>query len=185
MPYSYNFALVMYPFVVAATHTPIGASCTQYSCMSLPWWITMGGHCRPTAFTNVKMVDVSPCSPLTCVTLDVPSSPTTNCSLGTFCTPVSSPDQIWSGAVILRSSSTFSYSLNHFLMFGSLAHCAHAVDKLIDLHTFILGWCCRKNLAHLYLAFFVFVLKSFILFISANCQANFLTLLIISGKPAF
>ena len=64
-------------------------------------------------------------------------------------------------------------------MFGTLAHCTHEVDK------FILGWHFRKNLAHLYLAFFVFVLKPFILFISANCQANFLTLLIISWKPAF
>ena len=70
-------------------------------------------------------------------------------------------------------------------MFGSLAHCAHAVDKFIDLCTFILRWHFRKNLAHLYPAFFVFALKPFILFISANCQANFLTLLIISGKPAF
>ena len=68
----------------------------------------MGGHCRPTALTNVKMVDVSPCSPLTCVTLGVPSfTKQLIAPWAHFAHRFQSPDQIWSGDVLLRSSGTF------------------------------------------------------------------------------
>ena len=141
IPYSWNFALVMYPLVVVVTWIPIGASHVHYSSTCWPWWITIGGHTRLIILTNVKIVDVSPCSPLTWVTVGVPSSPTTICSFGTFCIPVSSPDHIWFGEVIPRSSSTSLYFSNHFLILGSLAHHALAVDKLINLCTLIFVLC--------------------------------------------
>ena len=113
IPYLWNLCFVMYPFIVAATCHPTGTFWVQYCWTHCPLCMTMGGHTKPTPLTKESIVDVSPYSPITVWLAGVPVAPTTNCSFGTFWTPVSSPDHICSGELMPRSFKTCSYSSNH------------------------------------------------------------------------
>ena len=146
--YSWNLLLVIYPLVVAATRAPCWLVSQDWFTW-VPLWMTMGGQTLPQAFTKVRTVLVSPCSPLTCLWAVVLWCPSTLLTAGTFWTPVSSPDQICSGEWISNCSSTARYLANHCCILVGLAAMALATERLEHFLTTMSGFLAKYPLAHL------------------------------------
>ena len=110
-----------------------------------PLWITIGGQTLPTALTKVNTVLVSPRLEGTLLNKGLFTSPRNFSSLGMFCTPVSSPDHIYSGDTMPNFFTTCTYSLNQCQMLTSLAAIAHAIDKFLACLTLMCGYFFRKH----------------------------------------
>ena len=76
-------------------------------------------------------------------------TPKTLTSLGTFCMPVSSPDQIWQGGRILNFVLISSSRLNQFDITVGLAPIVWAIDKFLAVCIVISGWYFKKPFNHL------------------------------------
>ena len=90
----------------------------------------MGGTTFPAVLMKDKMVDVSPCLAETYWKQQMFFNPNTFTSFGTFCTPISSPDQIWSGDVMQAVFFIFSRSVNQDPITVGFVPMARAIDKL-------------------------------------------------------
>ena len=93
----------------------------------------------PKVLTNERMVDVSPCSKDTCWNVLIFFIPRTFISLGTFWTPVSSPNQIYTGETIPTSIYIFFKISNHWLITVGFAPIARAIDRFLAFFNVIVG----------------------------------------------
>ena len=170
VPYSWSFCFVIYPLEVAVMYTPIGTSQLHGSWTHSPLWITMGGTTLLTPLTKVRIVEVSPWSAATVWYESLPLTHTKISSFGTFCTPVSSPDHIYSGELMCRSWRTCSCSVNHSLTLGSLAAMALVTLRFTAFLHVKWGNHFKKCLAQDLPAFSVSLVNPGMPFILAYCQ---------------
>ena len=147
-PYWWKQLFVMYPFIVAESRISPGAFIHHVSWTCWPLWITSGGHTFPLALTKDRTVEVSPCSEDTCWNALICLTPKTFTSFGMFCTPVSSPDYIWSGDMIPAVSWIFFESWNQFPVTVGFAPIARAMDRLWAFFRVMSGWCTRNPHNH-------------------------------------
>ena len=182
-PYSWNLLLVIYPLSVAVSFMFPEAFNCHVSWTCCPLWIINCGTDWPAAFTDVRTVDVFPCSLLTCWNVLIFLQPSTFTSFRMFCMPVSSPDHIWHGESIPNLFLTSWMRLNQLDMTISLAPIALAIERFFAVLSVICGWHFRNPLSQSCPAIFVVSLNPGIPFTCANWKANWHTRLIVKGNP--
>ena len=155
----------------------------QVSCTHWPLWILMEGTTFPKALTNERMVDVLPCSEDTYWNVLIFFIPRTLISLGTFWTPVSSPDQICAGETIPTSICIFFKRSNHWLITVWFAPIACAIDRFLAFFNVIVGCLAKNPFKHFRPAACLLSLKSVRLFTLAYWKASWQTLFIVRGNP--
>ena len=173
----------MYPFVVAESRISPGTFIHHVSWTRWPLWITSGGHTFPPALTKDMTVEVSPCSEDTCWTVLICLTPKTFTSFGTFCTPVSSPDHIWSGDMVPAVSWIFFKSWYQFPITVGFAPIACAMDRLWAFFRVMSGWRTRNPRNHFLPAVSFSSLNPGMLLTFAYWYASWHTLPIVSGNP--
>ena len=142
------------------------------------WWYYL-----PVSIYKCKVDVVSPCSLATCWKVRTFLHPSTLTSLGTFCTPVSSPLHIWEGDTIPHFSFICFNSWNQSPITLGFAPMALAMERLRAFLMIIFGCLLRKPFSHLRPALPVSPLKPFRLFTCAYWYANSQTRLIVRGNP--
>ena len=148
-PYSWNFALVMYPFVVAASLMFPDFFKHHMSCTCTLFSMTIGRTTCPYPLTKVRMEVVSPCSLDTCWKVLICLTPRIFTSLGTFWTPVSSSLHICDWDTISHLSLISFNNLNQLPITVGFAPIALAMDKFLAFLIKINGFHLRKPFSHL------------------------------------
>ena len=138
----------MYPLDEAPTLTPTGQSCSHAACTLDPLCIIIWGTHNPIPLTKVNILVVSPFSAPTVETHGFLATAITFLSLGMFCTPLSSPDQICSGDTICRSCRTCLYSWNYLATLGSFPDMAQAIDRFTACLIWRSGCRFKKYIPH-------------------------------------
>ena len=182
-PYSWKHDFVIYPFGVAAIFISPGAFNFHVSLTRTPLGSTMGGTTFPAVLMKDKMIDVSPCLAETCWKQRMFFNPNTFTSFGTFCTPILSPDQIWSGDVMPAVFFILSRSVNQDLITVGFVPMARVIDKLRAFFNVICGCRDRNPCNHFHPANCVSSLNPCIPFTCAYWNASSHTRTIVNGNP--